>query len=500
MKSWKSLIIPFIIMVVLIIGVAIYFAFTGSQPLDTTQSVLYVNALYVGASDVKSLTVTSSDPSFPEVRIDVSKNDDDTLSYDYNGTDVDPDEEYSDTKMSEYISFLTDYSAVLLVAENANMGEYGLDNPRYTEIIETVNGTTSKVSFGNISYNGENCYIRIDGGSTVYSVPVLKYDYISMKSIDFIDSSVLSIEQSSLMMVEYIRKTDSLDLKAVCQTDSDGNVTYKFDEPVDMGTSIYFDNLIEKICHLEILEYIDLDIDELDDYRLDSPEFHFILTLLNGTKTDVYISENIGGKYYGYVAGSDLYFLINESMLQGLELPDVQYLAPYVFYCQASEISKIKGSYDGLNFTFEIETDSEGSISGDDADVYLDGRNAKVFNSDGRSYCAVLFESFACMEIGGLDPDAVFNTDSTPVMTLDYTTTNYENHTMSFYQRSDSSYYVVIDGEYTKIFVYSKELFNDGGTDTYNYGVWAAYELLKTAIDENVNGVYDIPVTTEEAA
>jgi hypothetical protein len=71
---------------------------------------------------------------------------------------------------------------------------------------------------------------------------------------------------------------------------------------------------------------------------------------------------------------------------------------------------------------------------------------------------------------------------------------------MSFYQRSDSSYYVVIDGEYTKIFVYSKELFNSGGTDTYNYGVWAAYELLKTAIDENVNGVYDIPVTTEEAA
>ena len=30
--------------------------------------------------------------------------------------------------------------------------------------------------------------------------------------------------------------------------------------------------------------------------------------------------------------------------------------------------------------------------------------------------------------------------------------------------------------------------------------VLAAYELLKTAIDENVNGVYDIPVTTEEAA
>ena len=102
MKSWKSLIIPFIIMVVLIIGVAVYFAFSGSQPLDTTQSASYVNALYVGASDVKSLTVTSSDPSFPEVRIDVSKNDDDTLSYDYNGTDVDPDNKIGKKGSADY--------------------------------------------------------------------------------------------------------------------------------------------------------------------------------------------------------------------------------------------------------------------------------------------------------------------------------------------------------------------------------------------------------------
>ena len=183
--------------------------------------------------------------------------------------------------------------------------------------------------------------------------------------------------------------------------------------------------------------------------------------------------------------------------ITGLELPSVQYVAPYVSDYQASEISTLKGTYNGKTFEFKIETDSNGSISGEDADVSLDGRNAKVFNSDGRSYCAVLFESFACMEIGGIDADAVVDTGSEPVMILDYTTTQYETHTISFYQRSDNSYYVVKDGEYMKIFVYAKALFNDGGTDTYDYGVWAAYELLKTSIDQNVNGVYDIP---EEAA
>jgi hypothetical protein len=329
---------------------------------------------------------------------------------------------------------------------------------------------------------------------------VSKYDYLSDRSIDFIDTSVLSIIPSNLSSVEYIRKTDSLDLKAVCQGDEEGNVTYTFYDPFDKGTSTYFDSLINKICYLEIQEYIELDPNELENYKLNDPEYHFILTELNGIKTDVFLSENICGKYFCYISGSDRYFLIEDSMLQGLELPSVQYLESYVFYCQASEISKINGSYDGLTFTFEIEADMEGSISGEDSDVYLDGRNAKVFNSDGRSYCAVLFESFACMEIGGIDIDASVNTESIPILKLDYTTTNYENHSLAFYQRSDNTYYVVKDGEYTKLFVYSKELFNDGGSDTYNYGVWAAYELLKTAIDENVNGVYDIPVTTEEAA
>ena len=500
MKSWKSLIIPFIVMLILMVAVVIYFAVSGTQANDLSPETSYINALYVGIGDVKSVTVTSSDLSFPEVRIDVIKNEDDSFTYVYNGTDTDPDENYSYYKMAAYVSNLTDYSYATLVAEDANMSEYGLDNPKYTLIIETVSGAKSKVSFGNISYSGEICYIRIDGGSTVYSMPVNIYDYLTKRSIDFIDTSVLSIAPSDLSEAEFIRKTDALDLKAVCQVDTDGYVTYTFFEPFDKGTSQYFDNLINKICNLEILEYIDLGDSNLADYKLDDPEYHFILTDINGNKTDVYLSENIGGYYYGFISGRDIYFKIDESMIKSLELPSVQYVESYVFYCQASEISKITGTYDGATFTFEIETDLDGSISGDDSDVYLDGRNAKIFNSEGRSYCAVLFESFACMEIGGIDTEAVVNVEANPVMKLDYTTTNYEKHTISFYQRSDNSYYVVKDGEYTKFFVFSKELFNDGGTDTYNYGVWAAYELLKTAIDENVNGLYDIPATTGEAA
>lgn len=500
MKNGKSLLIPFIIMVVLFIGVMIFFAVSRSndsaQPSD--QSV--VNALYVNSSDVKTVTVTSSNPDFPQVCINVTKKDDSSLDYTYCGSDFDPEVIYSDSKMSAYVLMLTDYSTATVVSENANMSDFGLDIPRYTIVIETVSGTISKVAFGNTSFSGESCYIRIDDGNTVYSVPVDKLDYISDRSIDLIDTTVLSIDPASLTEVEFMRKTDDIDLKATCTADASGYVIYTFYDPFVLNSGTYFDSLIENICYLDITEFVEIDSADLASYMLDDPEYHFILKCSDGSTTEVLLSENIAGYYYGYVAGTGKYFSISDSQIQGLEIPSVQYLDSYVSYYQASDISTLKGSYDGLTFEFKINTDSEGSISGDDSTVTLDGRNAKVFNSDGRSYCAVLFESFACMEIGGIDTSAVVNTSATPELILEYTTTQYEIHTIEFYKRSDNSYYVVKDGEYTKLFVYSKELFNDGGTDTYNYGVWAAYELLKTAIDENVNGVYDIPVTTEEAA
>ncbi len=500
MKSGKSLIVPLVILLILIIGVVVYYAVSGSNNSAVVTEPSTVDALYIGISEVKSVTVTSSDPTMPEIRVDVITNDDGSQKFVYSGSDADPEEMYSEVKMSNFVNVLTNYSSAAIVSENANMSEFGLDNPEHTVIIETLSGSTSKISFGNISYSGEYCYIRVAGGSTVYSVPVGKLDYVSYKSLDFIDTIVLNIEQENLSQIEYLRKTDDLDFTVLCSADDSGNVSYSFTAPFTFKSSSYFVTLITDICNLNITEYVDISDDEISNYKLDDPEYTFILTEINGNITVVYLSENIAGYYYGFIKGSDKYFSINDDFIHGLELPSFQYLDAYVSYYQASEITTLKGSYEGKTFELKINADAEGSISGDDADCTLDGRNAKIFNSEGRSYCAVLFESFACMEIGGIDVDGVPDTSTDPVVVIEYTTTQYESHKIEFYTRSDNSYYVVKDGEYMKIFVYAKELFNDGGTDTYNYGVWAAYELLKTSIDNNISGVYDIPDATTEAA
>ena len=113
--------------------------------------------------------------------------------------------------------------------------------------------------------------------------------------------------------------------------------------------------------------------------------------------------------------------------------------------------------------------------------------------SYGRSYCSILFESIACIEIGGIDTTTTVNTASGPVLTLSFLDKNYATTTYEFYSRDDDSYYVFKNGEYTNFYVYSREIFNDGGSDTYSYGFWRAYELLNEAISGNINGIYDIP-------
>ncbi len=106
----------------------------------------------------------------------------------------------------------------------------------------------------------------------------------------------------------------------------------------------------------------------------------------------------------------------------------------------------------------------------------LDGRNAKISDSSGRSYCSLLFESIACIKIGGIEIADKAKPSSAAELSLTFIEKNYATSVYEFYRRDLDTYYV----------------FKDGGTDTYSYGYWRAYELLNQAITDNRNGIYDL--------
>jgi len=204
----------------------------------------------------------------------------------------------------------------------------------------------------------------------------------------------------------------------------------------------------------------------------------------------------MAGYYYGYIDGMDEYFCASENQIKLLDTPALNLIESYVVYVSSDEVSSIRGTYGDISFDFTMDVEEATAISDDTSTVKLDGRNAKIFNSDGRSYCAIFFESLVTIEIGGIDKDATPSGEE--VCSLTYVLKDYSTKTLSFVQRDTDSYYMLIDGEYTSFYIYGRELFNNGGTDTYSYGVWEAYNLLTEAITNNLNGVYDIP-TEEEA-
>ena len=140
-----------------------------------------------------------------------------------------------------------------------------------------------------------------------------------------------------------------------------------------------------------------------------------------------------------------------------------------------------------------MDIDTNGAITDEDATVTIDGRSCRIHTSDNRSFMAILYESIACIEIGGFDTEAEPVLTDDPFMTLTVVTKAHETINIAFMQRGTDSYYAFIDGVYSGYYVYSDQFFENGGQDTYAYGIWPAYDLLNNAIMNSVNGVYDIP-------
>ena len=491
MRSFKSLLVPLIIMVILVAGVIVYFAISASskEPLES-QSVELVSA---GYADLDSISIRSKDPSVPMVSVLIKTEDGFAWDFEYDGEDKDPKASYSSYKMSSFVSALTYYYADP-IPDNEALSEYGLQDPDYKIILAKKDGESVVINIGDLTPDGSNVYINLEGQKKVYTVPAIKKEYAAYKGSDFIESQILDLDYSQMESVRFTRKTDGLDLTAVVSaSDNDDAPLFHITSPIEKDASSNFSTLMDYIAKLHIMAYVDIKAEELESYGLSDPAFVFSITNKDGSVKKICISKNMADYYYGYIDGSKEYFKLSGNEIGLLDAPVLSYMQAYVRYFRASEISVVKGEYKDDSFEFSLDVKEDEAISDKDATALLNGRNAQVINNEGRSYCAMFFESLVCMDIGGLELDAkpVLND---PVCNLTFITSNYQTYLVEFVKRNNDSYYVFINGEYSGYYVYDKVLFNNGGTDTYSYGVWEAYKLLNTAISENRSGVYNIPV------
>ena len=492
MKSAKNLLVPFVILIALIIGVIVYFVVENSGNVEVSEASSGLkDIIYYNSADIASLTVFNRDTGH-KAMIKNSVDANGKVYYEYLGDDAVTGEKYSQYHLADFESSMASFSVNSKVS-SGNLGEYGLDNPAFTITINAVNGSVTTVYLGNSSPDGRYCYMYYSGSSDVYTIGIVKLSEASKTGIDFLDATIFSIDSSDLTSVHFDRQSDKLSLDAEVSVDSAGNTSFQIVKPYNHGTSSYFANMIRSVANLQVNDYVEINGSELSSYGLKTPEYHFILNVNDGQTMELFFSKSIGGYIYGYMTGLDKYFKLADYQLENVEMQELILIDPYICYCYPYEYASISGTYGEKQFKFDLDVNKDKSLTDDESSVTMDGRNAKISDSKGRSYASMFFESISCIKIGGVEVKNNIDTSSGSVLTITFLDKSYNATVYEFYTRDSDSYYAFKNGEYMGFYVYSRELFFDAGTDTYNYGCWSAYELLNTAISSNINGTYDIP-------
>lgn len=494
MKSLKSLLIPFIIMVVLV-AVAIVVVVSNSKESSTEETgAVSENVITVSNSLISSIEVVRQDGTGIGFQGSIDEVGNTAWSLmDAYAADV----PLNNDAISSWAYILSNFMSNGTIGDSSelNLAEYGLDNPSFTIVITQFDGTVNRIFIGNKTATGSDCYFMVEGNPNIYTVVSAKYTYCSFQLIDFLESVTLGIDYASLSTLEFKRASDNLDLLCSVSLYETGDPMFTVIDPFNIECSPYFTTFIDNVVQLEITTFVDIPDDMLADYELDNPAYEFTFTFNDGRVVTLNLSTDIDGYYYGTSNVVVGYFKISDLQITNLDTQLMMMLGSYLVYYPATEMLKISGTYGDESFVYDISTN--GSISADDATAQLNSRDARVFTSEGRSYAAILYESLITISVSDVDIDA--DPAFEPVLEFEYITTDHQTHTLSFVPRDNNSYYAFLNGEYTCFVVPASELFYDSGENTYNYGAWTAYELAREAIDNSVAGIYDIPVTEDAA-
>lgn len=493
MKTVKNLLVPFIVLVALVIAAAVYFIVDSQKHKAVIESASgMIEVVYINSSDILNLTVDNNTTGYTS-RIDCAHQSNGEISFALIADDIDPECVYSQSEMGQFVSSFSSIQCRSKVSDQGNFTDYGLDTPSFTVTINTTAGSSTRYFFGNVSPDPNYCYLSVDGSKDIYLVSVEKLHLAGSTSVNFLDDKVLQIDYNELDTVTFKRASDKLSMEIKVSIDSSDDPVFEIVNPYSHSISSYFSTLIKNVCNLYISDFVDIPSSEKADYGLSDPEYHFIFMMKNGNSTELYLSSQISGCYYGYIKGQDYCFKLSGSQFIGLDFSETKLIYPYIMDIVPSELSSLNCVYGNESFKLDFNVPAGQTISSSEADIKLDGRNSKVSDSTGRSYLSVLLESLNSIEIAGIIMNADVDTSSGPVFSISYISGDYTTTVYDFYTRDNNSFFIFKNGKFTNFYVFSEEIFKNSGSDTYNYGCWAAYKLLDEAIKGAINGVYDIP-------
>ena len=344
------------------------------------------------------------------------------------------------------------------------VSDCGLDNPDVTVTVVENGGKTYKILIGDTSFDGANCYLKLENKDNIYLCDISLKESFELKPLDFASTASLSGMPITDEISEYVSDegaiftfdtitvsgkniTDKIILSPTTTTDNEIMLSlypYSVTAPTQRyaettAVDSIFSLFKTGLSGITGAYSFDVKSETLKEFGLDNPDFK--VTVAMGKKTLTYsfsvITKEDGTKYCAVI--NDYSKLISKIALSNV--PFVEYrlsdlYTPYVSMINIKAISSFTVDTPDASYKFELTPNDKDSF-----DVTLNGKKIdydKYFNPLYTKVVTVLCSDFTVTPVTG-KPEFTF--------TFAFNEENGSGKTViEFYKISETRHQYLTDG------------------------------------------------------
>lgn len=370
--------------------------------------------------------------------------------------------------VSTVCNYMSNVSSLKTVEKDCeNLSKYGLDKP-ITVTVTTSDGNTYTLLVGDPTPTNESFYVMLPDQDAVYTID---YDTgaVFCVSRDTLKDLYL-FNVNSTEVTHFALKRDGATIFNLDHTNEVENA-WKMNAPITAdANSATLSDTLDGFVRVTVATHIAEHPDNLATYGLDKPKYEVEVSTASKTRSIAFgnmISANDDERYiYGYFTDTKQVFTIDKEALGFLEAKTVDYLYPYIYTPEISNIKTVDVQCLDTKTKLEIDYSAEKFV--------VDGTTFASDDEDGMQYFYNLYRSIAMLEISDLNPDAVPDTTKEAVATITYTMQDASQVVITLLPASDTTYYVMKDGVYTQLMT-RKRYLTDTGSITQRYNELQKY-------------------------
>jgi len=325
MKTWKNLIIPAGLLVLLVCLLFSY-QYWGRNAGDAgdASETSYADRVLISydEADISSVHVDRSDGT--EFTVSSAGNG----IWDY-ASNHESTGGYALSQMNLAGFILSQAYCVVsepLNEEGQDLSEYGLDQPSASVTYTMTSGAVHTMLYGNLSPDEGEVYCMFDSSGIVYTAEALKLAKCRSTLLDFLDTDITDLDAGDTESITFTRTEDDTVIIASPRTSSSDTgsaleTKWKCSQPQSAESTLVFDSLIKSFMHITADSFAEFEPDDLSGYGLDDPAYTFVAVLLDNSRVEVKLSRDMGGIYYGISSSSPAVFRIKTSAITGLQTP-----------------------------------------------------------------------------------------------------------------------------------------------------------------------------------